>query len=328
MRDCKEQTQMKHTFTREQIKRIIFEELEKSKVDDAAEEIVDELEGMLSEAENDSALKRIYDKIFKKAEEENLDADELAIRVYKRGKQRSQFKNILGGMTLAAFLGGAQAYRDVQSQMGAQADVAAQTTQQALQNIESQKSTDALKEVGDKLELSVLYSWTLDSGKSDEASGKFITGAQQNFPLFLDYDAGRVEIFSPEYGVVMKLKDDIQKQIDQGVTNKKDLKPMISDVKAPDMSQQEYAQVYKQLYDIPDFEPAKVDKEDIGGNIDKVKKKSQGGIKFLKAGKGQAYAYETFQLSDFVNAELPNNPGMSASQFYMKLFNEVTGQNI
>ena len=35
---------MKHTFTREQIKRIIIEELEKSKVADAAEEIVDELE--------------------------------------------------------------------------------------------------------------------------------------------------------------------------------------------------------------------------------------------------------------------------------------------
>ena len=71
MRDCKEQTQMKHTFTRKQVKRIILEELEKSKVDDAAEEIVDELEGMLSEAEDDSALKRIYNKIFKKAEEAN-----------------------------------------------------------------------------------------------------------------------------------------------------------------------------------------------------------------------------------------------------------------
>ena len=56
MRDCKEQIQMKHTFAREQVKKIILEELEKSKVDDAAEEIVDELEGMLSEAENDSAL--------------------------------------------------------------------------------------------------------------------------------------------------------------------------------------------------------------------------------------------------------------------------------
>ena len=319
---------MKHNFTREQIKRIILEELEKSKVDDAAEEIVDELEGMLSEAENDSALKRIYNKIFKKAEEENLDADELAIRVYKRGKQKSQFKKILGGMALAAFLAGAQAYIDVQSQMGAQADTAAQTTQQALQNIESQKSTDALKEVRKKLEISALYVWSLDPAKGDEAAGKFITGAQQNFPLFLDYNAGRVEIFSPEYGVVMKLKNDIQKQIDQGVTNKKDLKPMISDVRAPDISQQEYAQIYKQLYDIPDFEPTKVDKEDIGGNIDKVRKKSQGGIKFLKAGKGQAYAYETYQLSDFVNAELPNNPGLSPSQFYMKLFNEVTGQNI
>ena len=319
---------MKHTFTREQVKRIILEELEKSKVDDAAEEIVDELEGILSEAEDDSALKRIYNKIFKKAEEENLDADELAIRVYKRGKQRSQFKKILGGMALAAFLAGAQAYVDVQSQMGAQADAAAQTTQQALQNIESQKSTDALEEVKDKLSTSVLYVWSLDPAKGDQASGKFITGTQQNFPIFLDYNAGRVEIFSPEYGVVLKLKNDIQKQIEQGVVNKKDLKPMISDVRDPDISKEEYAKMYKQLYDIPDFEPDKVDKEDIGGNIDKVSAKSKGGIKFMKGGRGQAYAYENYQLSDFVNAELPNNPGMSPSQFYMKLFNEVTGQNI
>ena len=231
-------------------------------------------------------------------------------------------------MALAAFLGGAQAYRDVQSQMGAQADTAAQTTQRALQNIESQKSTDAVNELKGKLERSVLYVWSLDSEKGDEASGKFITGTQQNFPLFKDYNAGTVEIFSPEYGVVLKLKNDIQKQIDQGITNKKDLKPMISNVREPDISKEEYAKMYKQLYDIPDFEPDKVDKEDIGGNIDKVRTKSQGGIKFLKAGRGQAYAYETYQLSDFVNAELPNNPGLSASQFYMKLFNEVTGQNI
>ena len=320
---------MKHGFTREQIKRIILEELEKSKIDDAAEEIVDELEGLLSEAEGDSFFKKVFDRIFKKSQEENLDPDELAVQTYKKMKSDARFKKILAGVALASFLGGATAYIDVQSDMGAQADTAAQTTQQALQNIESQKSTDAIEELGGKLERSVLYSWTLDSGKGDEASGKFITGTQSNFPLFLDYDAGRVEIFSPEYGVVVKLKDDIQKQIDQGVTNKKDLKPMISDVKAPDMSQQEYAQIYKQLYDIPNFDPeGGVDKEDIGGTIDKVKKKSQGGIKFLKARKGQAYAYETYQLSDFVNAELPNNPGLSPSQFYMKLFNEVTGQDI
>ena len=319
---------MKHKFTREQIKRIILEELEKSKIDDAAEEIVDELEGLLSEAEGDSFFKKVYDRIFKKSQEENLDPDELAVQTYKKMKSDARFKKILAGVALASFLGGVGAYVDVQSDMGAQAATAAQTTQQALQNIESQKSTDAIKELGSKLERSVLYAWTLDSGKDDEASGKFITGMQENFPLFLDYDAGRVEIFSPEYGVVMKLKDDIQKQIDQGVTNKKDLKPMISDVRAPDISQQEYAQMYKQLYDVPDFNPDKVEKEDIGGNIDKVRAKSQGGIKFLKARKGQAYAYETYQLSDFVNAELPNNPGLSPSQFYMKLFNEVTGQNI
>jgi len=319
---------MKHGFTREQVKRIILEELQKSKIEDAAQEIVDELGGLLSEAEGDSFFKKLFGRISKKSQEENLDPDKLAIQTYKRMRATERFKKILAGVTLATFLGGFMAYIDIQSDIGAQADAAEETTQQALQNIESQKSTDAIKELGGKLTRSVLYSWTLDSGKGDEASGKFITGAQQNFPLFLDYDAGRVEILSPEYGVVMKLKDDIQKQIDRGVTNKRDLKPMISDVKAPTMSKQEYAKIYKQLYDIPDFDPAKVDKEDIGGNIDKVKKKSKGGIKFLKAGRGQAYAYEVYELSDFVNAELPNEKGLSPSQFYMKLFKEVTGQNI
>lgn len=319
---------MKHGFTRQQVKRIILEELQKSKINDAAEEIVDELDGLLSEAEGDSFFEKAYNRIFKKSQEENLDPDELAIQTYKRMRAIERFKKILAGVTLATFLGGFMAYIDIQSDIGAQADAAEKTTQQALQNIESQKSTDALEELKDKLGISVLYSWTLDSGKGDEASGKFITGTQSNFPMFQDYNAGTVQIFSPEYGVVMKLKDDIQKQIDRGVANKKDLKPMISDVKVPTMSKQEYAKIYKQLYDIPDFNPANVDEEDIGGNIDKVRKKSQGGIKFLKAGRGQAYAYETYQLSDFINAELPNETGLSPSQFYMKLFNEVTGQNI
>ena len=175
---------------------------------------------------------------------------------------------------------------------------------------------------------SVLYSWSLDSGKGQEKSGEFITGMQENFPLFLDYNAGRVEIFSPEYGVVLKLKEDIQKQIDGGITNKKDLKPMIDQVKEPSMSKEELAKIYRNLYDIPKTEFDKTSQEDIGGNIDRVAKKTKGGMRFMKARKGQAYAYENYKLSDFVNAELPNNPGMSPSQFYMKLFNEVTGQNI
>ena len=65
---------MKHTFTREQIKRIIVEELEESKVADAAEEIVDEMESMITEAD-ESALKKIYNKIFAKSKKENIDAD-------------------------------------------------------------------------------------------------------------------------------------------------------------------------------------------------------------------------------------------------------------
>jgi len=318
---------MKHTFTREQIKRIILEELKNSKVKDAAEEIVDDL-GDLTEGEGDSFFKKLFSKIFQKSKEDNIDEEGLAVETWKELKSRTKYKNIVAGITLASFLGGLQANIDMQQQMGAQAKAATKTTQQALKSIEKQNTEDAIKQLNDKLSISVLYTWSVDSAKDSGASGEFITGTQQNFPLFQDYNYGTVQIFSPEYGVVVKLKNDIQKQIDQGVINKKDLKPMISDVKDPSMSKQEFAEIYKELYGIPDFDPANVSKDDIGGNIDNVTKITKGGMKFLKGKKGSAYGYESYELSDFVNAELPNNPGLSPSQFYMKLFNEVTGQNI
>ena len=117
-------------------------------------------------------------------------------------------------------------------------------------------------------------------------------------------------------------------QIAKGVTNKADLKPGIDldSVQPPDISKEQYAKEYKNLYNIPDFNPAKVDKADIGGNIEQVQKASKGGIKFLK-GKGKSYGYETYELLDTVNPELPN-AGMSPSQYYIKMFNDVTGQNI
>ena len=82
---------MKHTFTREQIKTIIVEELEKSKVAAAAEEIVDELESILTEAD-ESALKKIYNKIFAKSKKENIDADKLAIQTWKTSQKRRRAK--------------------------------------------------------------------------------------------------------------------------------------------------------------------------------------------------------------------------------------------
>ena len=348
MRDYEDTAQMKHAFTREQVKRIILEELENSKVDDAAEEIVDELEGMLSEAEGDSALKTIYDKIFKKSEEENLDADELAIRVYKRGKQKSQFKKILGGMALAAFLGGVQAHIDMNSQIGAQAKTAQKTTQQALKNIKDQSAEKAVERLDKKLSSSVLYKWSLNPDAAPETMDDMIVSMDperrakeaptasplQDFPMFQDYDWGRVFMMGQSFGVVVKVKNDIQKQIDQGVKNKKDLKPMIDldNVRPPDYSVSQFAKMYKDLYDIPDYKPWKgTSKEAIGGHIEQVQRKTGNKIKFYKfekEGHSEMFGYETYELVNMVNPELPNAPGLSASELYVQLFNEVTGQNI
>ena len=329
---------MKHTFNREQIKTIILEELEKSKVADAAEEIVDELESVLTEAD-ESVLKKIYNKIFAKSKKENIDADKLAIQTWKTSQKRRTIKGLLAGMTLAAFLGGLQAYGDVQGDAAAQAASARKTTKAALLNIERQQPTDAIKQLDTKLSVSNNFVWTLSpedqpktmddvvAAMDPEASGK--QSALQNYPLFQDYNLGRVEMLSQEYGVVLKLKNDIQKQIEAGVDNKKDLKPMIdlSTVRDHEHSFEEFAKIYKKIYDIPEFDPSKVDEKDIGGNATQVQERSNGGIQFIKFGRGKHMGFETYPLLDYVNPELPNEK-ISASQYYVKLFNEVTGQNI
>jgi hypothetical protein len=329
---------MRHTFTREQIKRIIVEELEKSKIADAAEEIVDELESMITEAD-ESALRKIYNKIFAKSKEENIDADKLAVQTWKASQTRRRAKSFLAGMTLAAFLGGLQAAQDAQGEAAAQAASAERTTQAALSNIEQQRPADAVEKLDGKLSVSNNFVWTLSPEDQPKTMDDMIAAMEpgqdggqsklQNYPIFQDYNLGTVEMLSQEYGVVLKLKNDIQKQIEAGVKNKKDLKPMIdlSTVRDPDRSVEEFAKIYKQIYDIPEFDPSKVDEEDIGGNADQVRKRTGGGIQFIKFGRGRSMGFETYPLLDLVNPELPNEK-MSASQYYVKLFNEVTGQNI
>ena len=329
---------MRHTFTREQIKRIIVEELEKSKIADAAEEIVDELESMITEAD-ESGLRKIYNKIFAKSKEENIDADKLAVQTWKTSQRRRRTKSFLAGMTLAAFLGGLQAAQDAQGEAAAQAASAERTTQAALSNIEQQRPADAIEQLDGKLSVSNNFVWTLSPEDQPKTMDDMIAAMEpgqgggqsklQNYPIFQDYNLGTVEMLSQEYGVVLKLKDDIQKQIEAGVKNKKDLKPMIdlSTVRDPDRSVEEFAKIYKQIYDIPEFDPSKVDEEDIGGNAERVQKRTGGGIQFIKFGRGRSMGFETYPLLDLVNPELPNEK-MSASQYYVKLFNEVTGQNI
>jgi hypothetical protein len=329
---------MKHTFTRSQVKQIILEEIDQDDATEkAAEYIVDDLESFPTEAE-ESFLKKVYNKIFSKSQEQNLDADQLAIQTYKKMKQRSSFRKIVAGLTLAAFIGGFNAYQDAQSQAQAYAAGAQKSAQTALKHIEGQKSEDAIEQLNKKLSVSTSFAWSLDPESQPKTMDDLVASMDstdpssknyKNFPLWQDYNLGIVQMLSQEYGVVLKVKQDIQKQIDAGVKNKEELRPLIDldSVREPDFTAEQFAQNYKFLYDIPEFDPKKTDEEDIGGNAEKVSKKTKGQIKFLKLRKGAHMGYETYALLDYVNPELPNEK-MSPSQYYIKLFNEVTGQNI
>ena len=314
-------------LTKAKLQQIILEEIDRVETDQAAEDIVDDLESFLTEAE-ESFLKKVYNKIFSKSQEQNLDADQLAIQTYKKMKQRSSFRRIVAGLTLAAFIGGFNAYQDTQSQAQAYATGAQKSAQTALKHIEGQKSEDAIEQLNKKLSVSTSFAWSLDPESQPKTMDDLVASMDsadssknyENFPLWQDYNLGIVQMLSQEYGVVLKVKQDIQKQIDAGVKNKEELRPLIDldSVRDPD---------YKFLYDIPEFDPKKTDEEDIGGNAEKVSKKTKDQIKFLKLRKGAHMGYETYALLDYVNPELPNEK-MSPSQYYIKLFNEVTGQNI
>ena len=114
---------------------------------------------------------------------------------------------------------------------------------------------------------------------------------------------------------------------------KADLKPGIdpSNVRAASVSADQYKASYKDMYDMPDFNPAKVDKEDIEGNQDRMqaaatKISPEGGFEFMKAG-GKSYGYETYELLDTVNPELPNSkmsPSTSTFNLYPDICSEVS----
>ena len=277
---------------------------------------------------------RIIEQIIKEEldkfllENEDLDA-------YKKDRYRSimtAIKNKLiplaiGGSLLAVLADKTSDYSDIKAAERAAAEAQAEASKEL--------SGHALEEVENLLGSSANFMWSIDPGAEQGTVGgeegqdfQDRVSQMQNFPIFQDYMGGTTQMFSQEYGELLKLQQDIKNQIAKGVTNKADLKPGISldSVQPPEISKDQYDKEYKSLYNIPDFNPAKVDKSDIGGNIQQVQKASNGGIEFLK-GKGGSYGYETYELLDTVNPELPN-AGMSPSQYYIKMFNKVTGQDI
>jgi len=253
-----------------------------------------------------------------------------------KAKKKKMRDIAIGGLAVTAPLG-ALAYSQGQHDKGLAADRAAD--HQRLQ-AEKQLSGHASEEVQGLLKSNAQFMWSLDSdahkGSVEGEPGvdfQKTVGARQNFPLFLDYMGGATQMFSGERGVLQKLLRDIQNQIAKGVIMKSELKPGIplSTVRGPDVTAEQYKSEYKEMYSMPDFNPAKVSKEEIGGNIDKMQSAAlqispKGGLEFIKAG-GRSYGYETYQLLDTVNPELPNAK-MSPSQYYIQMFNQVTGQNI
>lgn len=286
-------------------------------------------------------LEEIVDNFLEQIIEEELDKflleNNVDLQAFKKERRRDLISKIKKGLLPLAVVGGLLAVLGNESSDLSDIKAAERATASASIEAEKQLSGYASEEVQSLLKSNAQFMWSLDSSvdkKSVSEPGvdfqKTVT-ARQHFPLFLDYMGGATQMFSGERGVLQKLHQDIQNQIAKGITMKSELKPGIelSTVRGPDISAEQYKSGYKEMYDMPDFNPAKVSKEEIGGNIDKMRSAAlqispKGGFDFIKLG-GRSYGYETYQLLDTVNPELPN-AGMSASQYYMQMFNQITGQ--
>ena len=284
-------------------------------------------------------LEEIVDNFLEQVIEEELDKflieNDEDLQAYKKDRRRDLVSRIKKGLLPLAVVGGLLGVLGSESSDLSDIKAAERAAAEASVEAEKQLSGHALESVNDLLGSSANFMWNInpdaDKGSVGGEAGQDFSdrvSQMQNFPIFQDYDGGRTQMFSQEYGVLLKLQQDIKNQIAKGVTSKADLKPGIdpNTVRGADMSKEKYAQQYKQLYNLPDFNPAKVSKSDIGGNQAQMQKASQGGIKFLK-GKGESFGYESYPLLDMVNPELPN-AGMSASQYYMQMLNKITGQDI
>ncbi len=241
-------------------------------------------------------------------------------------------KGLLGMAIVAPILGA------LQSKTADRAAVAAANREAAelRVDVEQSLSSHALEDTVRLLKATSQYMWSLSpdvdkqtvGGQEGEDFQKTVS-SRQNFPLFQDYMGGRTQMLSGERGVVQKVYDDIKQQMAQGVTLKSDLKPGITDVRDASVSASDYIDSYKQRYNLPDFNPAKVSQQDIGGNQQQVQDAAQKinpeGFEFLKVG-NESFGYESYELLDTINPELPNSK-LSPSQYYMQVFNKVTGQN-
>lgn len=283
-------------------------------------------------------LEEIVDNFLEQIIEEELDKflleNNADLQAYKKDQRRDLVAKIKKGLLPLAIVGGLLAVLGNQSSDLSDIRAAERAASEASVEASKQLSGHALESVNDLLGSSANFMWNInpdaDKGSVGGEAGQDFSdrvSQMQNFPIFQDYNGGRTQMFSQEYGVILKLQKDIKNQIAQGITNKADLKPGIDPdtVRGADITKEQYAKQYKQLYNLPDFNPAKVSKDDIGGNQAQMQKASQGGIKFLK-GKGESFGYESYPLLDMVNPELPN-AGMSASQYYMQMFNKITGQS-
>ena len=293
-------------ITESRLKQIIYEEVANRIIDEIIEE---EVLKFISENKELEAIRR-----------DNLT-----------NLKRLVKKGVLGLAIVAPILG------VLQRKTANRAEVLAANIEAAELRADAQRQLtgQALEDLDSLLKSSSQYMWSL----SPDVDKQTVGGEQgqdfqdrisqmQNFPLFQDYMGGRTQLFSAERGVVQKVYDDIQKQLAQGVTLKSDLKPGITDVRSPDVSRDEYIKTYKERYNIPDFNPAKVSKQDIGGNEAKVQAAAKqihpDGFEFVRLG-GESFGYESYGLLDTINPAMPNSD-LSPSQYYMQVWNKVTGQ--
>jgi len=171
---------------------------------------------------------------------------------YKKAARKSLMKKLAAMGVVGSLAGGIGGYGQIKADQHA-ADTR-NRIELAQQAAEDHKETPeyALEQLSAHLSRSVLFSWTTKrEGGSMQGPGEEEGQVAQpeNFPLLLDEDYGTIGILSPEYGIVRKVKEDLQKQVDSGAT---EFVPGVSDVVEPSGTVEEWKGDFHERYGLPE----------------------------------------------------------------------------
>ena len=181
-----------------------------------------------------------------------VSINEGAYEDYKKAARKSLMRKLAGIGVVGSLAGGIGGYGQSGANQHA-ADVRAgmELRQQAADEYK-QTPDYALEELGVLLSNSISFSWTTksDTGSMQGPDAKEgVVSQPENFPLLLDDDYGTIGILSPEYGVVRKVKADLQKQIDAGTT---EFVPGVSEIIESSGTAEEWKEDFHERYGLPE----------------------------------------------------------------------------